>query len=160
MSDAATFQVEARDAAQSVLMAALTGLAEVVNKPDVDPELLFKAVGATKDIAQAIPKDKGDSYGNIPMFNIVIGRAGITATVEVQPTPSPAADVVDVEATTVAAMVLIPARPEQELEELVPSHKMMRAAKSVNTDMAEEIVEGYDVPTWDATFSALDNMQV
>ncbi len=76
MADPAEFQKTARDAAQLVHAAAMTRLATVAAQPDLDPDLALKLVRETKDIAQALPKDKADAYANLPVFHIHFGPRG------------------------------------------------------------------------------------
>jgi len=76
--DAADFQKTARDAAQIVHSAAMARLAQIAMLPNLDPDLAIKIVRETKDIAQALPKDKVDAYANLPVFHIHFGAGGVT----------------------------------------------------------------------------------
>jgi len=76
--DAADFQKTARDAAQIVHSAAMARLAQIAMLPNLDPDLAIKIVRETKDIAQALPKEKADAYANLPVFHIHFGAGGVT----------------------------------------------------------------------------------
>ena len=123
--DAATFQVSARDAAQIVHMAALERLTQVAMNIDLDPDLALKILRETKDIAQAVPKDKVDQYANLQVWNIVMHNGRMGGGVSAQPVLEMAEEV---NADTF------------NLSAAVPTQAMLVAA-NINTDVIDMTVD-------------------
>ena len=77
-------------------MAALERLTKVSMNEDLDPYLALKILRETKDIAQAVPKDKVDQYANLQVFNIVMHNGRLGGGLSVQPVPQLVEEVSDV----------------------------------------------------------------
>lgn len=76
--DAASYQNQAREAAQLIHAEAMVRMMEAVSQPKCDPELAVKVFNATTAVAQAVPKDK-DPLANLPVFNITFVNGRMTA---------------------------------------------------------------------------------
>ena len=87
MSEAATFQIAARDAAQVAHMAASSRLAELANTPNLDADIAIKIFNATKDVAQAVPEKKIDPHASLPTFHITFVNGRMQGTIEAGPPP-------------------------------------------------------------------------
>jgi hypothetical protein len=80
--EALEFQKEARDAAQATSSMALSRMAEAVAKPNCDPEVAIKVYNATKDVAEAVRRDKENPFANLPVFHIHIVNGRMQGTAE------------------------------------------------------------------------------
>jgi hypothetical protein len=142
--EAAKFQEEIRDAAQGVHAAAMARLAEVAAQPNLDPDLALKIVRETKDIAQAMPKDKTDPYANLTVFNITFGSSpGAPVTVEAVPSVEEVIDVFSLpDAAPTSAMSALAGINMEVVEELsapTPAPSVPPAAAS-SFDALEDLL--------------------
>jgi hypothetical protein len=121
--DAPAFQNSARDAAQLVFTEALARLASAAVQPGCDPEIAIKILNATKDVAQAVPKDKGDGFANLPVFHIHMHNGRITASAI-----TPAVDVIE----------MSEAFETFDLAAIQPT-EAMKAMADINKDLLAEL---------------------
>lgn len=118
------FQREAMEAAQATHVMAAQRMAEAVAKPNCDPEIAIKIFNATKDVAQAVPKEKEGAYANLPTvhINIVNGRLTVEARVA-----DAELDVVDVVDMTPSVPMLANVSVNDDLGDLLALEEMDHA---------------------------------